>query len=311
MTTVVLCGEREDTGIRRVLVRALSRYGGVQWYDGRRLQASRPAPEFFLYETTHLPKAEQVEGILIFKNLFYLHEKEKAPVGFVPVLDAQNLAAASALRGTQAIGITCGASPRDTLSMASLRDDSAVVSLQRELRDLSGKIWEPHDRAIRLEAGAEMYPIFSENAYSFDTRFYTAEKAREEMREICGRDIWHTIVEVEPIGPKKLLDLLIIAPCTGNTLGKLAYAITDTAVTMAAKAQLRNGRPVLLAISTNDGLSQSAKNIGALMPVQNVFFVPFRQDDPVGKPSSLVADLEKLPLAAQMALNGHKIECMF
>lgn len=165
-------------------------------------------------------------------------------------------------------------------------------------------------RALK-QTGAEMYPIFSENAYSFDTRFYTAEKAREEMHEICGRDIWHTIVEVEPIGPKKLLDLLIIAPCTGNTLGKLAYAITDTAVTMAAKAQLRNGRPVLLAISTNDGLSQSAKNIGALMPVQNVFFVPFRQDDPVGKPSSLVADLEKLPLAAQMALNGHKIECMF
>ncbi len=165
-------------------------------------------------------------------------------------------------------------------------------------------------RALK-QTGAEMYPIFSENAYSFDTRFYTAEKAREEMREICGRDIWHTIVEVEPIGPKKLLDLLIIAPCTGNTLGKLAYAITDTAVTMAAKAQLRNGRPVLLAISTNDGLSQSAKNIGTLMPVQNVFFVPFRQDDPVGKPSSLVADLEKLPLAAQMALNGHKIECMF
>ena len=165
-------------------------------------------------------------------------------------------------------------------------------------------------RALK-QTGAEMYPIFSENAYSFDTRFYTAEKAREEMREICGRNIWHTIVEVEPIGPKKLLDLLIIAPCTGNTLGKLAHAITDTAVTMAAKAQLRNGRPVLLAISTNDGLTQSAKNIGALMPVQNVFFVPFRQDDPVGKPSSLVADLEKLPLAAQMALNGHKIEYMF
>ena len=165
-------------------------------------------------------------------------------------------------------------------------------------------------RALK-QTGAEMYPIFSENAYSFDTRFYTAEKAREEMREICGRDIWHTIVEVEPIGPKKLLDLLIIAPCTGNTLGKLTYAITDTAVTMAAKAQLRNGRPVLLAISTNDGLSQSAKNIGALMPVQNIFFVPFRQDDPVGKPSSLVADLKKLPLAAQMALNGHKIEYMF
>ena len=165
-------------------------------------------------------------------------------------------------------------------------------------------------RALK-QTGAAMYPIFSENAYSFDTRFYTAEKAREEMREICGRDIWHSIVDVEPIGPKKLLDLLIIAPCTGNTLGKLAHAIMDTAVTMAAKAQLRNGRPVLLAISTNDGLSQSAKNIGALMPVQNIFFVPFRQDDPVGKPSSLVADLKKLPLAAQMALNGHKIEYMF
>lgn len=159
MTTVVLCGEREDIGIRRMLVRVLSRYGGLQWYDGHRIRASRQEPEFFLYETPHIPKAEGLEGILIFKNLFYLHEGEKAPKGFIPVLDAQNLAAAAALRRTQAIGITCGASPRDTLSMASLRDDSAVVSLQREIINLKGNTWDPHDRTIRLKAGAEMYPI--------------------------------------------------------------------------------------------------------------------------------------------------------
>ena len=159
MTTIFLCGEREDTGIRRILVRVLSRYGGIQWYDGHRIQASRQEPEFFLYETPHIPRAEGIEGILIFKNLFYLHEGEKASKGFLPVLDSRNLAAAAALQGTQAIGITCGASPRDTLSMASLRDDSAVVSLQREIKDLEGKTWEPHDRTIRLETGAEMYPI--------------------------------------------------------------------------------------------------------------------------------------------------------
>lgn len=159
MTTVVLCGEREDAGIRRILMRVLSRYGGIQWYDGQKIQASRKNPEFFLYETTHIPKCEETEGILIFKNLFYLHQGEKAPEGFVPILDAQNIAAASALQGTQAVGITCGASPRDTLSMASLRDDSAVISLQREIKDLGGKRWEPHDRTIRLEMRSEMYPI--------------------------------------------------------------------------------------------------------------------------------------------------------
>jgi len=160
-------------------------------------------------------------------------------------------------------------------------------------------------------AGADMYPIFSENAYTFDTRFYSAEDARREMEDICGKKIWHTIPQVEPIGPKGLLDLLIIAPCTGNTIGKMANAITDTSVTMAAKAQLRNSRPVLLAIATNDGLSQSAKNIGTLMAARNIFFVPFHQDDPSGKPNSLIADFESLLKAAEMALSGRKMEKMF
>ena len=161
------------------------------------------------------------------------------------------------------------------------------------------------------ETGADMYPIFSENAYTLDTRFYTANAAREEMEEICGKKIWHTIPQVEPIGPKGLLDLLIVAPCTGNTIGKLANAITDTSVTMAAKAQLRNSRPVLLAVATNDGLAQSAKNIGVLMASRHIFFVPFRQDDPVGKPNSLISCFDLLLESAEKALNGIKMERMF
>ena len=160
-------------------------------------------------------------------------------------------------------------------------------------------------------AGADMYPIFSENAYTFDTRFYTAKAAQEEMEKICGKKIWHTIPQVEPIGPKGLLDLLIVAPCTGNTIAKLAGAITDTSVTMAAKAQLRNSRPVLLAIATNDGLAQSAKNIGVLMASKHIFFVPFRQDDTVEKPNSLISRFDFLLESAEKALNGVKMECMF
>ena len=164
-------------------------------------------------------------------------------------------------------------------------------------------------RALK-QTGAEMYPIFSENAYSFDTRFYTAEKAREEMREICGRDIWHTIVEVEPIGPKKLLDLLIIAPCTGNTLGKLACGIYDTAPTLAVKSHRRNGRPVLIAVSTNDALAGAAAGIGLLMNRKGTYFVPFQQDDFRAKPTSCVADFTQILPAAEAALEGRQLEPM-
>ena len=158
------------------------------------------------------------------------------------------------------------------------------------------------------EAGAELYPIMSDNAWSLDTRFYPAREARAEFEAVCGRELWHTIPQAEPIGPKKLLDLLIVLPCTGNSLAKIAVGIADTAVTMAVKSHLRNGRSVLLAVSTNDGLAQAAKNIGLLLPVKRLFFLPFRQDDPVEKPSSLVADFTLLNEAAAAALEGRQLQ---
>ena len=125
---------------------------------------------------------------------------------------------------------------------------------------------------------------------------------------ICQKAPLRTIAEVEPIGPKKLLDALIIAPCTGNTLAKLAHSIADGPVTMAAKSHLRNGRPVLVAVSTNDGLCANAKNIGSLLNAQNVYFVPFSQDDPIGKPDSLVADMTKICKTLKYALDGKQLQ---
>ena len=155
---------------------------------------------------------------------------------------------------------------------------------------------------------AELYPILSDNAYSMDTRFGTAASIRARLEKICGRGCWHTIQEAEPIGPQKLMDLVIVAPCTGNTLAKLALGVTDTPVAMAAKSQLRNGRPVLIGISTNDGLSGSAKNIGILMERKGVFFVPFAQDDPMRKPTSLMLEVADLRAAALSALHGEQLQ---
>ena len=157
-------------------------------------------------------------------------------------------------------------------------------------------------------AGAELIPIMSFNAASMDTRFYPAAEAIAEFEEICGREVLRTIPQVEPIGPKKLFDLLIIAPCTGNTLAKLANGITDTPVALAAKSHLRNGRPVLLAVSTNDALGASAQNIGRLLNAKHVYFAPFGQDDPEHKPNSAVAHFEKLPEAADLALQNLQIQ---
>jgi len=151
-------------------------------------------------------------------------------------------------------------------------------------------------------------PIVSECTAATDTRFGKAHDLMREMERICDRRVIASIAAAEPIGPKKLLDLLIIAPCTGNTLGKLATGITDTSVTMAAKAHLRNGRPVLIAPSTNDGLSTSARNIGELLTRKNIFFVPFGQDDPVNKPASLTADLDQIVPAALAALEGRQLQ---
>jgi len=162
-----------------------------------------------------------------------------------------------------------------------------------------------------MQALAEQYqliPILSENSYDTDTRFGRAEEFRTAIEEICKRPIIHTIPQAEPIGPKKLLDLLIIAPCTGNTLGKLANGISDTPVTLAAKAHLRNGRPVLVAVSTNDGLTGSGANIGKLLNTKHYYFVPFGQDDPVKKESSLVAHMELIPQAVEAVFQGKQLQ---
>lgn len=151
-------------------------------------------------------------------------------------------------------------------------------------------------------AGYPLLPIMSRNAYITDTRFGRAEDFVREVEEICGRKVMGTIPEAEPIGPQKLVDVLVIAPCTGNTLGKLANGITDTSVTMAAKSCLRIGLPVVLAPATNDALAASAQNLGRLMNTRNIYFVPMRQDAPVKKPFSLVADFSRILPSALAAL---------
>lgn len=158
------------------------------------------------------------------------------------------------------------------------------------------------------QSGANIIPIMSPIVFDADTRFGKAEERRQRVEALTGNHILHTVTEAEPIGPKALLDLLIIAPCTGNTIGKLAQGITDTAVTMAAKAHLRNNRPVLIAMATNDALSGSAQNIGRLLNTKNIFFVPFGQDDPIKKSTSMICDFEKLLEAAKEALAGKQLQ---
>ena len=163
----------------------------------------------------------------------------------------------------------------------------------------------------RLAEVYEVTPIMSENASSTDTRFGSAEEFRKVLEQLTGKKVVDSIQLAEPIGPKALLDVLIIIPCTGNTLAKLACGVTDSAVTMAAKAHLRNARPVVLAISTNDGLSANAKNIGELMIRKNIYFVPYYQDDPQKKPCSLTADFELAEKTVEEALSGKQLQPVF
>ncbi len=155
---------------------------------------------------------------------------------------------------------------------------------------------------------ARVVPIVSQVVADTDTRFGKAHDLMREMERICDHRVISTVKGAEPIGPQKLLDLLIICPCTGNTLGKLAAGVTDTSVTMAAKAHLRNCRPLLIAPSTNDGLAASAASIGSLLPRKYIYFVPFGQDDPEKKPTSLVADFTQVADAAQAALSGRQLQ---
>ena len=170
-----------------------------------------------------------------------------------------------------------------------------------------------HEKALAaLKHLTEEYetviPIVSENAAFTDTRFGSSDMLLENLEQITGNEVLYDIPSVEPLGPKGLADVLVIAPATGNTIGKLANGITDTAVTMAAKSHLRNGRPVVLAVSTNDGLAGAAKNIGALLDKKHIYFVPFGQDDPKKKPTSLVADFRLINETVESALLGRQLQ---
>jgi dipicolinate synthase subunit B len=159
-----------------------------------------------------------------------------------------------------------------------------------------------------ISAGAIVTPILSLNAATVDTRYMKADDFKDKLIKLTGNTIIASLVEAEPVGPKALFDIVIVAPCTGNTLAKLACGITDTPVTMACKAQRRNDRPVLLAISTNDALSLNAPNIAKLMSTKGYYFVPYKQDNAQKKPTSIIADMNLILPAALAALNGKQLQ---
>lgn len=162
-----------------------------------------------------------------------------------------------------------------------------------------------------VDAGYDVQPIMSENAYNTSTRFFDADALRREVEELCGRAVIHTVRDAEPLGPRMALDLLVVAPCTGNTLAKMANGITDTAATMAIKAHLRSDRPLLIALASNDAMSANLSSLGSALMRRSVYLVPMRQDDPTGKPHSLVAELELIPECVELALAGRQMRPIF
>ena len=162
-----------------------------------------------------------------------------------------------------------------------------------------------------VKAGHEVVPIMSENAYYTDTRFQKAEEFSTRVEALCQRSVIHTVLDSEPLGPAMPLDALIVAPCTGNTLAKVARGITDTAATMAIKAHLRSDRPLLIALASNDAMSQNLSSIASVLTRKSVYLVPMLQDDPVGKPHSLVADFSLLPRSLELAMEGVQLRPLF
>ena len=162
-----------------------------------------------------------------------------------------------------------------------------------------------------VSGGADVVPIMSEIVYTTSTRFGEASRLIERVEEICGRRVIHTIVDAEPLGPRSPLDILVVAPCTGNTLSKIARGVTDTAATMALKAHLRSDRPTLIALATNDAMSQNLANLAAVLSRKSVYFVPMLQDSPVGKPHSLVAEFELIPRAVEAMISGEQLRPIF
>lgn len=158
------------------------------------------------------------------------------------------------------------------------------------------------------ELGAQLFPVMSYNSAGLSTRFGSSQQNIETLETIAGRPVIKTIVDAEPIGPEKMCDVMVVSPCTANTLAKLALGITDTPVTMAVKSHLRNGLPVVVAISTNDALAGCAKNIGILQNYRNYYFVPYKQDNFEKKPNSIVADFELIPQTVEQALVGKQIQ---
>lgn len=180
----------------------------------------------------------------------------------------------------------------------------ALTGSHCTLHEITGVIKELVDK------GADVTPIISYSVENMDTRFGKAEEWKTKFKEITHKEPIHTIPDAEPVGPKKLFDCLVIAPCTGNTMAKLANGITDTPVLMAAKAHLRNQRPLVLAISTNDGLGLNARNLGTLLITKNIYFVPFGQDNPESKANSLVAHMNKVPETVLLACQGKQVQPM-
>lgn len=170
-----------------------------------------------------------------------------------------------------------------------------------------------HERILKevellCQKGHNIIPILSTNSATTDTRFGKAEDLKRKLEEITKNKPILSIVEAEPIGPKGLIDVLVIAPCTGNTLAKLANAITDTPITMVAKAHLRNNKPIVIGISSNDALGLSIKNIATLLAAKNIFFIPFGQDDPIKKPNSLISDFSLIENTIEEAMKGRQIQ---
>ncbi|OON95786.1 MAG: dipicolinate synthase subunit B [Epulopiscium sp. Nele67-Bin005] len=159
-----------------------------------------------------------------------------------------------------------------------------------------------------VELGVDVYPMMSFNAYNISTRFGEKEHFINVIEALTGKKIIHTIVDAEPVGPKHMVDAMLIAPCTGNTLSKIAHSMVDTPVTLAAKSLLRNGKPLIIAISTNDGLGMNLQNIGSVISNQSIFFVPFGQDDAVNKPYSLISDLALVPETVSLALEYKQLQ---
>ncbi len=168
------------------------------------------------------------------------------------------------------------------------------------------KVFPEIERVVK--EGAKVVPIMSEISYNTDTRFGKAKEHIERLEQITGEKVIATIRDAEPVGPKKLLDVLVVAPCTGNTIAKIANGIADSSVTLAVKSHLRNKRPVVIAASTNDGLANNAKNIGVLSNMKNIYLVPIGQDDWVEKENSLVADMKQIVPVTEAALDGKQLQ---